>query len=217
MSTSKQHQTDRHTLPHGIDCLGSVWSVIRPITLARYQTGLSCSLDDMVKAGWELYDHLEALSDGGSDGVGLRPELASMNAVANQRMRLALLAKAYAERAVAFIAQQLDGISAASMQLLASLHGAERCSVPDHSDVREQTEALTPLLHVVRSLQPDCLDALGQRYTLALNTLLRKELRQLYLGIATRRCGQRCHITPGACHPPRQPQGAVMTIVCQQD
>ena len=79
----------------------------------------------MVTAGWELYDHLEALSEPkpGADGVaGISRALGSMHAVADQRMRFAVLSRTYAQRASQYLGDELTAMTNAALQV----HGCPR-------------------------------------------------------------------------------------------
>ena len=111
----------------------------------------ACSLDAMVKAGWDLFDHLEGLSDeqGGEYVVkGISLALASMEAVASQRQRLAFMANVYVENATKFIGQQLTIISNSALPASNEFDTTE-CSAPDHSDLQSELDELMALLQVM--------------------------------------------------------------------
>ena len=74
----------------------------------------------MVTAGWELYDHLEALSEpepGANGGAGISRTLGSMHAVADQRMRFVVLARTYAQRASQYLGDELTAMTNAALQV----------------------------------------------------------------------------------------------------
>lgn len=112
-----------------------------------------CSLEDMVKAGWELYDHLEALSEAdprGDGAVGISSALANMAAVTDQRAKFAIVARAYTQRASAFIGEELQHLTNGVLQATAApLHqGPSKPALPDHAALHEGTQILSSLLHV---------------------------------------------------------------------
>ncbi len=109
---------------------------------------LVCSLDAMVKAGWDLFDHLEGLSDeqgGGFVAKGISLALASMEAVASQRQRLASSASTYVGNATKFIGQQLTIISNSALPASNELNTTE-CSAPNHTDLQSELDELMALL-----------------------------------------------------------------------
>ena len=106
-------------------------------------------MEAMVKAGWDLFDHLEGLSEShGNEFIakGISPALASMDAVAAQRQRLAFMASVYVKNATQFIGQELHRISNAALP--ASTEPSMECSIPDHADLQAELNELTSLLHV---------------------------------------------------------------------
>ena len=95
----------------------------------------------MVTAGWELYDHLEALSEpepGTNGGTGISRALGSMHAVADQRMRFAVLARTYTQRASQYLGNELTAMTNAALQV----HGGP------HFHARQQLAAC-PALHLL--------------------------------------------------------------------
>lgn len=109
-----------------------------------------CSLDAMVKAGWDLFDHLEGLSEsqGGDFATkGISSALASMEAVASQRQRLAFMADIYVRNATQFIGGELNRISDSALPAPTEDSLIE-CSVPDHSELQSELDELLALLHV---------------------------------------------------------------------
>lgn len=108
------------------------------------------SLDAIVKAGWELLDRLEASTEnkaGDTNMKGIRPALASMDAVADQRQKFALMAKVYAKSASQFIGQELIRISNSALQSSEDMEVAD-CTAPDHTNLKAALDELMSLLHV---------------------------------------------------------------------
>lgn len=104
----------------------------------------------MVKAGWDLFDHLEGLSERqGNDFAtkGISAALASMEAVAAQRQRLAFMANLYVRNATQFIGAELNRISDSALST-ASDESSIECSAPDHSEIQAELDELMALLHV---------------------------------------------------------------------
>lgn len=121
------------------------------------QTCLCCSREAMIEAGWELYDHLHSLGESVKDSKATSDigncGIANMTSVADQRARFSALTKSYVEHAAEYIGVELNNKTTHFMQTeLIGRDSDGRIRIQDHSQLHQDIENLTTLVHVSHSL-----------------------------------------------------------------
>lgn len=118
-----------------------------------HQIASVCSLEAMIEAGWELYDHLHSLGESVKDSKTMAGfgnyGIANMKAVAEERARFATLTTTYVHQAAGYIGMELMNKTTVHLQLQLGKRGAnQRQHVPDHESLHTEVDDLTSLVYV---------------------------------------------------------------------